>query len=236
MDMQLILQRINTDLIQGFHGAGGLTRGAAKGRKIMLSHQHLRRRMHHGHIQRARIMIHPMGPQGAGGWTMQNPVTIPPLGGGKTGVKSLRHGLGGQNSHGPWPQMGIDPMNKRPQRQSIMIHMNDLTTGMNPRIGAASGMNDFILSREFFQRILQNPLNRHGVGLILPTGKGRAVVFQNQLNAQGLAPWSAETLSENLPFSSPFFHCAEPMWDAALARRRPPKTDCPKSSRSGQRY
>ena len=74
----------------------------------------------------------------------------------------------------------------------VQIHMHDLMGGMNAGIGAPGAMDPHGRAGEARDRILDRLLHGETVGLMLPAGEGRAVIFDDELVARHVYSSSAK--------------------------------------------
>ncbi len=122
--------------VQRADRARGLALAVPEGRKIVLAHEALGRRLHCGSVQRTLDEPHPAGEQGGRGTPVQETVAVGAADRREARVEVVVDMFGGQDGHRVAPQAVVDRVANavRPVRFA-QIEMGNLAAGMHPGVG-----------------------------------------------------------------------------------------------------
>ena len=157
----------------------------------MPADQRLRGVVHHARIERPRHMPDPIDLEAGRRAAVEDAVKIVALDGGEASAEGFRDHRRRQNGDRFRLEMGIRgvPHRVRPPF-AIEVDMHHLMGGMNAGIGAAGAVDAHRLPGETSDCLLDGLLNRAPVGLELPPGKRRPVIFDDEHVARHLEPSS----------------------------------------------
>lgn len=150
----------------------------------MLADEMLSRLIHRRYVERTRDAPRAPHLQCEIRATIEDSIEIVPSDSRGTGVEIIRDLLGGENRDRMWTQMGIQGIANRVGIPNLaQVDVGDLGTRMNSGIGTARALHEGRLAREGLYCCREYTLHSHLIGLNLPAGEGRAVVFNDEFIA-----------------------------------------------------
>ena len=174
----LVAVALDVEPVERLHRRFRLAFGGAEGREVVLADEPLRRRMHRRGVERARHAPGAAALEREIGAPVDDAIEIMPLRAEKRASKSSAHPLGGQHRDRMRPQMRVERIAHRVGVPVLgEIDMRHLAERMHAGIGAAGALHRDRLAAEGLDRRGQRALHRSAVGLDLPAGERRAVIF-----------------------------------------------------------
>ena len=183
MKMQFLADSLDAKLVKRPHRAVGLALAGAETGEIMPSDKPVRCFLHQARFQRVAVMPDPSVVEGRWLPARQNAVEIVASGGGKPGMRLVRH-LARVADRDRMPRCERVHRRHHPVGVEFVrdIQMRHLAGGMNARIRAARPVDRTGAAGQLGRGVLEDLLHRQPVILALPANERAAVIFDGDEN------------------------------------------------------